>query len=296
MKIGVDLGGSHIAIGLVDNENNLISKKEHNWTETERTKLFESVEYYSKKLIHEIINENKSVEIEKIGIGYPYRNIVNGIIYKDGETFNLPDILYKEFGISTYLKNDVKCSGLCEKRIGNLKDYDNCIFMTLGTGIGGAYFYNDALITPNQYQGFEFGHMIIETNGRKCRCGNCGCFEEYASMSVFRKQIADLFNLDDINSYKMFEIIQSKEKEEAVDKIIDEYINYLSIGISNLINIFEPDAICIGGSFVYYAPIFIEKLREKVQNNFKNRTIPNIITAKYENDAGIIGASMLTSN
>lgn len=296
MKIGIDLGGSHIAIGLVDNENNFILKKEHNWTETERTKLFESVEYYSKKLIHEIINENKSVEIEKIGIGYPYRNIVNGIIYKDGETFNLPDILYKEFGISTYLKNDVKCSGLCEKRIGNLKDYDNCIFMTLGTGIGGAYFYKNELVTPNQYQGFEIGHMVIEANGRKCRCGKNGCFEEYASMRVFRKKISELFDLSDINSHKMFEIIESKQKQEDVNKIIDEYINYLSIGISNLINIFEPDAICIGGSFTYYAPIFMEKLKEKVQNNFKNRTIPDIITAKYENDAGIIGASMLTSN
>ena len=296
MKIGIDLGGSHIAIGLVDNENNLIFKKEHNWTEEEKNKLFESVEYYSKKLIHEIINENNNIKIEKIGIGYPYRNIIKGIIYKEGETFNLPDILYKEFGIPTYLKNDVKCSGLCEKRIGNLKDYDNCIFMTLGTGIGGAYIYKNELVIPNQYQGFEIGHMIINTNGRKCRCGSYGCFEEYASMRVFRKQIAELFELDDINSQKMFEIIESKEKQEEVNKIIDEYINYLSIGIGNLINIFEPDAICIGGSFTYYAPIFMEKLKEKVQNNFKNRTIPDILIAKFENDAGIIGASMLTSN
>ena len=214
----------------------------------------------------------------------------------DGETFNIPDILYKEFSVPTYLKNDVKCSGLCEKRIGNLKNYDNCIFMTLGTGIGGAYFYKNELVSPNQYQGFEIGHMVIETNGRTCRCGNNGCFEEYASMRVFRKRIAQLFDLEDINSQKMFEIIESKEKQEEVNKIIDEYINYLSIGLSNLINIFEPDAICIGGSFTYYSSIFMEKLKEKIKNNFKGRTIPDIITAKFENDAGIIGASMLTSN
>ena len=94
----------------------------------------------------------------------------------------------------------------------------------------------------------------------------------------------------------MFEIIKSKENQEEVNKIIDNYLNYLSIGISNLINIFEPDAICIGGSFVYYAPIFMDKLKEKVQKNFKNREIPKLITAKYANDAGIIGAAMLKSN
>ena len=296
MKIGIDIGGSHIAIGLVDNMNNLIVKKGHNWTEYEKKDLYKSIEYHSKKIIYEIIKENKCNEIEKIGIGYPYRNIIDGIVYMDGEKYNFPDILRKEFKVPTFLKNDVKCSAICEKTIGNLKEYDNCIFMTLGTGIGGAYFYKNTLITPNKYQGFEIGHMIIERNGKKCRCGRNGCFEEYASMRVFRQKISQLFEIDDINSKKMMEIIDSKAKQEEVNKIIDEYIDYLCIGISNLINIFEPDAICIGGSFTYYSEIFMGKLKQKIQKNFEGRTIPDIITAKYENDAGIIGASMLTSN
>lgn len=296
MKIGIDVGGSHIAVGLVDSGNNIVIKKEYNWTEHERNNLFNSVENYSKKFINEIIKENKNTKIEKIGIGFPYRNIINGVIYKDGMQVNIPDILYKEFGIPVYLKNDVKCSALCEKSIGSLKEYDNCIFMTLGTGIGGAYFYKNELSTPNKYQGFEIGHMVIEANGRECRCGNSGCFEEYASMRIFRRKIAELFELDDINSDKMFEIIKSKEKQEEVNNIIEEYINYLSIGISNLIHIFEPDAICIGGSFSYYAPIFMEKLIIKINQNFKDRDVPDLLIAKFENDAGIIGASMLISS
>jgi len=296
MNIGIDLGGSHIAVGLVNEENKIISKKEHNWTKEEKEDLIKKQEYYCKKLIKEIIEENKNIKIEKIGIGYPYRNIVNGIIYREGKEIKLVDILYKEYRIPVYLKNDVKCSAICEKTIGNLKEYDNCIFMTLGTGIGGAYFYKNELVTPNKYQGFEIGHMVIEANGRKCRCGNKGCFEEYASMRIFRKQIAELFALEDINSSKMFEILESKQKREETNKIIENYTTYLSIGISNLINIFESDAICIGGSFTYYAPIFMDKLKEKIQNNFKERTIPDIILAKFENDAGIIGASMLSSN
>lgn len=294
MKIGIDIGGSHIAVGLV-NDNEIINKKEHDWTQEEKIDLFKSIEQYSKRFIKEIVQESNA-NIESIGIGYPYKNIINGIIYKDGKEYHLPEILFKEFNIPTYLKNDVKCSALCEKRIGNLKEYDNCIFMTLGTGIGGAYFYKDELVKPNKYQGFEIGHMVIKTNGKQCRCGRKGCFEEYASMRIFRKQIAELFSLENVDSHKVFEIIESKEKQEEVNKIIEEYTNYLAIGLSNLINIFEPDAICIGGSFTYYAPIFMEKLKEKIQENFKGRDIPKILTAKFENNAGIIGASMLESN
>ena len=205
-------------------------------------------------------------------------------------------ILFEEFNIPTYLKNDVKCSSLCEKTLGNLNKYDNCIFMTLGTGIGGAYFYKNELVVPNKFQGFEIGHMVIEANGKQCKCGRKGCFEEYASMRVFRKEIADLFYLEKVDSYKTFEIIESKQKQEEVNKIIEEYTDYLSIGLTNIINIFEPDAICIGGSFTYYAPIFMDKLKQKIQENFKERKIPPILTAKFENDAGIIGASMLQSN
>ena len=296
MKIGIDLGGSHIGVGLVNANNEIIIKKEHNWTIKEKENLDNNIPNVCIQLIKQIMEENNISEIEKIGVGYPSANIIDGIIYKNGNTFNLPKILSNEFKVPTYLKNDVKCSALCEKTIGNLKDYNNCIFMTLGTGIGGAYFYQNKLVKPNKYQGFEIGHMIIEVDGRKCRCGKNGCFEEYCAMRIFRKEIAELFNLEKITSHKMFEIIDSKEKQEEINTIIDNYLNYLSIGISNLINIFEPDAICIGGSFTYYAPIFMDKLKEKVQKNFENREIPDLLVAKYANDAGIIGASMLESN
>ena len=138
--------------------------------------------------------------------------------------------------------------------------------------------------------------MIIEKDGKECRCGKRGCLEEYASMRAFRKDIQDLFNIGPFTSYDMFNIINAGEKLKEVDKIIDNYLENLSIGINNLINIFEPDAICIGGSFAYYEEIFIEKLKKKIQHNFKDRNIPDILVAKFKNDAGIIGAAMLKSN
>lgn len=294
MNIGIDIGGSHIAVGLVNEENKIIIKKEHNWLNDEKENLLDNIEKYSKKFIREIILENK--DIQKIGIGFPASNIINGVANRFGRTINLPQILFKEFNIPTFLKNDVKCSAICEKRLGSLKNYDNCLFITLGTGIGSAYFYKDELVVPNKYQGFEIGHMIIEKDGKTCNCGKKGCFEQYASMRVFRGKIEKLFNIEKVTSHKMFEIIKSKEKEEQVCKIISEYIEYLAIGLTNVINIFEPDAISIGGSFSYYSSIFMEQLKEKIQQNFNNRDIPNILIAEYENDAGIIGASLIESN
>ena len=297
MKIGIDLGGSHIAVGLVDNENHIVAKKEYNWTEEEKNNLAENIEKYCKKMIKEIMEENNLLQVEKIGIGYPAKRIINGTVYLNHtEPFPLAEMLSKAFQVKTYLKNDVKCSSLCEKKMGNLKPYNHCIFMTLGTGIGGAYFYQNEQVVPNQFQGFEVGHMIIQANGKQCRCGQKGCFEEYASMRVFRKQVETLLNIKNLTSDKMFEILKNKQKEKEINQIIENYIDYLAIGMINLINIFEPDAICLGGSFSYYAPIFMDQLKQKLQNNFQGRTIPDLLIAKYANDAGIIGASMLESN
>lgn len=295
MNIGIDIGGSHIAIGLVNKNNEIILKEEHNWTRDEKLDYIKSVEKYTVELVERFIRKTEE-KIEKIGIGFPAANIIDGVVTKYNQTLNLPKILSERFNIPTYLKNDVKCSAICEKTLGNLKEYDNCLFMTLGTGIGGAYFYKNELVTPNKYQGFEIGHMVIQANGNKCKCGRNGCFEEYASMRVFRDKIEKLFNIEKVTSNKMFEIIESKEKQEEVNNIIEEYIDDLSIGLTNLISVFEPDAISIGGSFDYYEEIFMNKLIKRIQSNFQNREIPDILIAKYKNDAGIIGASMLESN
>ena len=129
-----------------------------------------------------------------------------------------------------------------------------------------------------------------------CNYGNKGCFEQYGSMRAFRDKIEELFELERLTSYKMFEIIESKENEKKVNEVIEKYTDYVSVGLISLINIFEPDAICIGGSFAYYAPIFMDKIKQKIKKRFPNREIPDLLIAKYENDAGIIGASMLESN
>ena len=292
MYIGIDFGGSHIEIGIVDKEGKILKIKEHNWTEEEKENMPETVTKYAKEYVRDMLNENPEYNIEKIGIGFPSGDIKNGVLYKYGAYINFGEIL-KEFNIPVNVNNDVKCSATCEKNIGCLKKYDNCIFMTLGTGIGGAYFYKNELVKPNANPGMEIGHTVIENNGVLCNCGKTGCFEAYASMRVFRKKVAELYEVDKITSDILFEFIKENKKIDELNKIIDEYINYLSIGIGNLIRIFEPDAIGIGGSFSYYQSIFMDKLKTKLQKDFPGRTLPDILIAKYENDAGVIGSTMI---
>lgn len=298
MKIGIDIGGSHIGLGLINEKYEMVDKIDHVWTTDEKKNVFDTMKTATLVYIEEICSRNNInvFEIENIGIGFPYRNIKNGIIYLENEEINLPKIINEKYNIPVYLKNDVKCSSLCEKKIGNLMEYDNALFLTLGTGIGGAYYYKSELMIPNTYQGMEIGHMVIELNGKKCRCGKNGCFEEYASMRAFRNRIREIYNIEDVNSSITLDLYHKKEKEEEMNNAIEEFLNYLSIGLINLIGILEPDAICIGGSFVHYEEIFMDRLKNILNEKLRGREVPKILMAKYGNDAGIIGASMIVSN
>ena len=142
--------------------------------------------------------------------------------------------------------------------------------------------------------------MLIEKNGKLCKCGKKGCWETYASMKAFKDNLREILNLDDRTSGKeLLDILRKMDKNNPkyiqTNKLIEQYVDYLSIGISNLVNIFEPEAIGIGGSFVFYEEIFLEKLKNKIINDnllFNERKEIIIQTAILDNDAGIIGSTL----
>lgn len=179
-----------------------------------------------------------------------------------------------------------------------MKIYDNILFLTLGTGIGGAYIYKGKLLEGNNFDGFEYGHMIINKNGIECKCGKKGCFEKYGSILAFKNKVIQKLNLsNDILGQKLRLIIDNSK--EKIKDIIDEYIEDLSIGISNLVNILEPDCIVIGGGFARYDYLLLDKLHDKLLSShllFNDRKEIIITTAKLGNDAGIIGASKLVTD
>ena len=268
MKIGVDLGGSHIAIGAVDNNGKVIEKFEKRITKTEKKNIKKTIEEY---IIEKTKMLQEKYKITSIGIAVP-GTIENGVILKsvnlELKNYPLLDKLKENINIPIKIKNDTKCAAIAENIYGALREYNSGIFLTLGTGIGGAIIINNKLLEVGKLPGCEFGHMIIQKNGLQCNCGKKGCFEKYASMKAFKDNLRNVLNLDEKTSGKdLLDIIrrnpQGSENFNKINKVIEEYIDNLSIGISNLINIFESEAVVIGGSFVFYEEIFMNKLKEK---------------------------------
>ena len=204
-------------------------------------------------------------------------------------------MLKKEYNCEVLLQNDAKCAAMAEKKFGSLKKYDDSLFLIVGTGVGGAVFLDGKLLIPKRYSGFEVGHMVIEKDGAKCNCGRKGCFEVYASMKRLKEKIKEEFKLNSIDGKQIKEFMIKNGKNKKLEVILDEYIENLVIGMANLINIFEPEAISIGGSFAHYKEILLEKLENKLLEKtelYNKDDIPKIVIAELKNDAGIIGASM----
>ena len=138
--------------------------------------------------------------------------------------------------------------------------------------------------------------MIIQRNGELCRCGSKGCFEIYGSMKKLKHDFRECLNFsEEIDGEELLNSVKANLQNEKIVNVINEYIKNLCIGISNIVNLLEPEAICIGGSFVYYKDILLEKLKIELYNNdyiFYKETMPQIVVAELGNDAGIIGSAL----
>lgn len=296
MKIGIDLGGSHIGIGLVDESGKILYKAEKYITDIDKKNIENFIEEFITEKVLEITLTNN---VESIGIAVPgtvSENKIMKAVNLNLENYDLATNLEKILHMKVNLKNDAKCSALAEQKYGALAGYDNSVFLCIGTGVGGAVIFNEKLLEPKDVPGFEFSHTIIQKDGELCNCGKRGCFETYASIKRFKEKISKEFNLNTIDGDIVREFMVSHKEDEKLKFIINNYIQDLSIGISNIINIFEPDAICIGGSFAEYEKILYEPLKQALlQGNllFNKRSDIIIKLAKLKNDAGIIGATLI---
>lgn len=177
-----------------------------------------------------------------------------------------------------------------------MKEFEDCVFINIGTGIGGAVFMDGKLLEPKRYSGFEIGHMIVNKGGRKCSCGKQGCLEAYASIKALKNKVTETLDMDnDISGQYLREELLIKN-DPRVQEDLDIFLEYLKTGICNLIDIFEPEVVCFGGSFSYYEgnPIY-DKLIEKInepKSTFNDGEKPKFVFAKFKNDAGIIGATL----
>ena len=298
MKIGIDLGGSHIAIGVVNNQGIIQEKREKRILSREKENIIETIEEY---LVANIKDFKNKYNISKIGIAIPGtvddEKIVKSVNLNI-KNYDIVNSIKKFSNVPITIRNDAKCAAIAENKYGCLKKYKRSIFLTLGTGIGGAVIINNKLLDTGALPGCEFGHMIIQKDGIECKCGKKGCFEKYASMKVLKDNLRKELGLDEkTKGQELFNIIKNnniKNKDYyGIEKVVEEFIKNLGIGISNLVNIFEPESIGIGGSFVFFEEVLLNRLKNYIINNhllFNTRENLIIETAILGNDAGIIGS------
>lgn len=294
MKIGIDLGGSHIAIGVINKDGFIVEKVEKRLLAKDKKDIRTAIESY---IIENVKDLKEKYKITEIGIAVPgtiYKTEILRSVNLGVENYNLIEKIKTEINLPITIRNDAKCAAIAESRLGALKNYKRSIFLTLGTGIGGAVIINGKLLDTGELPGCEFGHIVVQKDGIKCNCGKKGCFEKYASMKALKNNLRTSLGLDETTrGQELLDMIRKNGEDEKIKKIVDEYIEYLSIGISNLINIFEPEAVGIGGSFVFFSDVLLEKLKNNIQEKkylFNERKELIIVPAALGNDAGIIGS------
>ena len=295
MKIGIDLGGSHIGIGVIDEDGKILQKKETDLKiEKNSSKVEQFIKTYLQSSVKELIQK---YSIETIGVaspGTPKNGKITSLVNLGIQELDIIEILQEISHLPIKVHNDAKCAAVAEKRYGSLKEYSDAVFLCLGTGIGGAVFLNNQLLEAKRNPGFELGHMIIQKDGKLCNCGKRGCFETYCSIKRLKNELINLLELkQEVTGQELLEILKQCKEEGKIQEIIDNYVNDLMIGLSNLIDIFEPEAICLGGGFVYFKDILYKKLLEKYQTEcivFNKQEMPDLKLAMLGNDAGIIGA------
>lgn len=281
INIGIDIGGNHTGIGIVNENGQIIQSDILNYNNhaIEVNAIFE--------FINQFIHSHQEYEIQSIGVGVP--GIVTGstIHY----TCNLPlghiDVKdYMRSNIPIYLSNDVNCAAIAEYDIVDHNFYSNYALVAIGTGIGAGIIINGKLYSGISNSAGEIGHMVIEKDGLPCRCGRRGCFEQYASCTALKK----MTHLDSLK-----EIFYLSETNEVIANVLDEYINNLAEGLANFINLFDVEMLVIGGGLSRFGEHILPKLKSKISEKICNKYTYdlNLKVAKLRNDAGIIGASLL---
>jgi len=310
--IGIDLGGTNIAAGIVDEDMNIVLKDSIP-TKLPRSAdlIIDDMAYLTKELLKKAYISMD--QVKWIGIGTPgTANFDTGIIeYSNNLRFNnvpMVKMMEERLGKKVFVENDANAAAYGEFKAGAAKGANSAVAITLGTGIGGGVIINKRILHGFNFAGGELGHTVIEVDGRECTCGRRGCWEAYASATGLinltkesMKEHKDSImweiaggSLDNVNGKTAFDAM--RKNDEAGRQVVDLYIKYLGCGLINMINIFQPEVLCIGGGICKEGDNLIkplEKIIEKERYNKNAEKQTKICVAKLGNDAGIIGAAFV---
>lgn len=305
--IGVDLGGTKISCALSDLTGKLIE------TQVVATNASEGEVAVLNRIINVIdkvmLNTNTAREdIKAIGIGAPGPlDARRGIIVEPANlpfiNFDLVTPIREKFNIPVYLDNDANAAAIGEFMFGAGKGTENMVYITVSTGVGGGAILNGKIYRGRTTNALEIGHTTVEPfSSARCNCGNLGCLEALSSGTAIAKRAKDavLSNID--TTLKMYETITSYEvfkEAENGDKVAisirDNALKYLGVGITNIINTFDPDKVVIGGGVSKAGEVIFDKIKEVVnERGLKTMTEGcEIVPAQLGTDAGVIGAVAL---
>ena len=313
-NIGIDLGGTNIKVGVVNDDFRIVGKSN---IKTDLPRPAEEIADSIAKGV-ELACKEAGIDVKdinSIGIGTPGvadRN-TGVVLYSCNLGFNNTDLgglLKHRLGTDIYVENDANVAAYGEVLGGAAKGYKDVVVITLGTGVGGGIIIDGKIYSGSNYAGAELGHMVIVKDGKECACGRKGCWEAYASATGLinlTKQEILKENFDfsymlkscdgDINKVTGKTAFDAVLAGDANAKtVIDEYIGYLACGLVNIINIFQPDILCIGGGISNQGENLLAPLRtivEKERYTKHNDKQTVICKASLGNDAGIIGAAFL---
>lgn len=311
-RIGVDLGGTNISAGVIDDKLEIIG----------RGKLKTNCPREAELILADVA---KAVELAaadagigmkdvvSIGIGTPGSvNKTTGYIeYANNLDFDkvpAKQILEARLKKTVYLDNDANCAALGEAVAGVGRGVSSFVAITLGTGVGSGIVIDGKIVTGVNDGAGEMGHMVIVADGERCTCGRRGCWERYASATALIQQTKDAMH-HDMDS-KMWELVGGdinrvsgrtsfdamRAGDKTAKKVVDKYIFYLAVGIINIVNALQPEIICIGGGIGHekenlLVPLRKYVARERYSIHADRQT--EILSAQLGNDAGIIGAALL---
>lgn len=303
--IGIDVGGTNLKAGLVNEEGQILSAARIPLAFTTAEAFAETLADLAKQ----VLREGKVIpaEIISVGIGIPGAVEGGNVLF----TANIPlknipleKLFRQHLDIPVVLANDADCAAAAEFLLGSGKGSRDFIMVTLGTGVGGGLILGGKLHTGKSCAG-EVGHMVIDMGGASCGCGRRGCWESYASATGLirmAKQAAQnhpeslLSGLDALNGQTIFEA--ADQGDPVALEVTRHYADCLAVGITNLVNIIQPEIVAIGGG-VAAAPehLLLKPVQQLVHDQCYGRHVghyPEVLRASMGNDAGIVGAALIS--
>ncbi|MBQ7288790.1 MAG: ROK family protein [Clostridia bacterium] len=310
--LGIDLGGTNIAVGVVNDAYKIVGRGQR---KTNLPRPAEAILDDMAAAAEEAVADAglTMADIVGCGIGSPGSvDIKTGMIYTSNNLKfdNLPmkQEMEARLKVNCIVHNDANAAALGEMLCGAGKGTKSFVAITLGTGVGGGVILNNQMLTGSYYAGAELGHMVIAMNGEPCKCGREGCWETYASATALIRQTKQ--KMEECKDSKMWEIAEAnggkvdgrtafdgmRAGDIAAKAVVDRFCEYVAVGATNIVNIFQPEVLCIGGGISKEGETLLSPIRSYVRNNCygKNHSEhTEIKAAELGNDAGIIGAAFL---